>query len=195
MSSVCAEIDDEVLAAARAGDAWAFTRIWRSLAPAVAAFARARGCEEPDDLTSEVFLAVLTRVASFEGGPAAFRAWVFVIARHKVIDHLRRRTRWGIPMQYDAGRDGRSVPSAEDDAVTAVGTAAVLEAFSSLSTDQREVLFLRIVVDLTIEQIAELLGKRTGAIKALQRRGLASLQRQVDQAVPLAAVRAITGLT
>lgn len=55
-----------------------------------------------------------------------------------------------------------------------------------LAPDQRDVLLLRIVADLTIEQIAQLLGKRPGAVKALQRRGLAAVKRALDQqGVPL----------
>lgn len=189
MSATVSGVDADVLRAAQAGAGWAFTRIWQSLAPAVAGYARGQGCPEPDDVTSEVFLAAFTRMAAFDGDPAAFRSWLFAIAHHKVIDDRRKRTRQGIPEQYDPARDPREVASAEHDALARIGDERARRALDQLSADQREVLLLRIVADLTIEQIATALGKRVGAVKALQRRGLAALRHLYDtspsQAVPL----------
>lgn len=188
--------DDSVLRAAQAGAGWAFTHLWQALAPAVAGYARAQGCPEPDDVTSEVFLAAFTRMEVFEGDSGAFRSWLFAIAHHKVIDERRKRTRRGIPEQYDPQRDTRDVASAEHDALTRIGDERVLRALARLAPDQREVLVLRIVADLTIEQIASTLDKRVGAVKALQRRGLAALRRAHEisslEAVPLSRGQAIT---
>ena len=70
------------LDAARNGQAWALTEIWTSHAPAVAGYLRGRGASEPDDLTSEVFLAVFERLPSFPG--ASLRRWVRSGRRHSL---------------------------------------------------------------------------------------------------------------
>jgi DNA-directed RNA polymerase specialized sigma24 family protein len=69
-----------VLTAARAGAAWALERIYEALSPAVAGLFRAQGVDDPDDLTSEVFVGVLRNVAWFHGDATSFRSWVFTIA-------------------------------------------------------------------------------------------------------------------
>ncbi|MGH9284979.1 MAG: sigma-70 family RNA polymerase sigma factor, partial [Acidimicrobiales bacterium] len=68
---------DAVLAAAQAGAGWAFSRLYEGLAPAVAGYFRSQRVSEPEDLTSEVFLTVFSRLACFAGGEAQFRSWVF----------------------------------------------------------------------------------------------------------------------
>lgn len=169
---------ESTLAAAQQGAAWASTAIWVEYAPAVAAFLRARGSREPDDLTSEVFLAVFERVGSFTGGEAEFRSFVFSIAYRRLVDELRMRARRGTHDEWTPERDDRRAPSAEDEAHTTIGDAAALRVLDDLPRDQRDVLVLRIIADLTIEQIAEVLGKREGAVKALQRRALENLRKK-----------------
>ncbi|MDR5690670.1 RNA polymerase sigma factor [Agromyces indicus] len=165
--------------AAQAGAQWACTDLWVAYAPAVAAFLRARGSHEPDDLTSEVFLTVFDRLHTFEGGEADFRSFVFTVAYRRLTDELRRRGRRGVHEPFDADADPRRVPSAEHDALRNLGDAAALELLDGLSRDQRDVMVLRVVADLTVEQVAEVLGKRPGAVKALQRRALETLRRKV----------------
>src|SRR5437763_8124538 len=84
---------DHVLAAAQAGAGWARARLYESLAPAVAGYARAQRVDDPADVTSDVFVAVLTALPSFNGDEAQFRSWVFTIAYRKVADSWRARTR------------------------------------------------------------------------------------------------------
>ena len=69
--------------------------------------------------------------------------------------------------------------------MNAIGDRRVDELLQTLSPDQREVLLMRVVADLTLEQTAAALGKRVGAVKALQHRALASLRRVMEQAVSL----------
>lgn len=168
-----------VLLAAQAGAQWACTNLWVDYAPTVAAFLRARGSLEPDDLTSEVFLTVFDRLEGFRGDEAAFRAFVFTIAYRRLTDELRRRSRRGTHEEWDDDADPRRSPSAEDEAISSLGDAATQALLDDLAPDQRNVMLLRIVADLTVEQVAEVLGKRPGAVKALQRRALESLRRKL----------------
>ena len=184
---------DDVLVAARAGAGWAFRRLWDDLSPAVAGYLRSRGAPEPEDLTSEVFLAAFTGIGRFVGGEAAFRSYVFTIAHHRLVDDLRRRARRD-EVPWEEHEDGRRVPSAEDDAMAAIGTDLVRSLLAGLSPDQRDVLALRVLADLTVEQVAQVLGKQPGAVKALQRRGLEALRRRTGaQGVPLEAAGTMTG--
>jgi RNA polymerase sigma-70 factor (ECF subfamily) len=70
---------------------------------------------------------------------------------------------------------------AAEEALERIGAEEVHRVLETLSPDQRAVLLLRIVADLTLEQVAEALGKRTGAVKQLQRRGLAAIKRRLKQ--------------
>ena len=177
---------DAVLAAAREGSADAFTAIYDDLAGAVAAYVRAKGVRDVEDVTSEVFLAVFTGIAGFDGDEAALRSWVFTIAHRRVIDEWRRRGRRPDPVSYEPEHDARSSRSAELAALELVGEERALALLGELTEEQRDVLALRIVADLTVEEVAVVVGRKPGAVKALQRRGLASLRRILaKEGVPL----------
>ena len=169
-----------VLAAAQAGASWACTQLWHDYAPAVAAFAQARGSREPDDLTSEVFLAVFDRLSTFRGDADAFRSFVFSIAYRRLVDELRKRGRRLETVELVADDDPRRASSAEDDATARLGEQRALALITSLPADQCDVMMLRIVADLSVEQVAAVLDKRPGAVKALQRRALARLRKKLD---------------
>jgi RNA polymerase sigma factor (sigma-70 family) len=169
-----------VFSAARAGAAWALTDLWLELSPAVLAFLRARGADEPEDLTSEVFLAVFEQLPRFEGGPTEFRSFVFTVAYRRLVDDLRKRSRRGASIEWVDEDDPRSADSAEHEALGRIGDAETRALLDSLAPDQRDVLVLRILGDLTIDEIAAILGKRSGAVKALQRRGLESLRKKLS---------------
>lgn len=170
------------IAAAQAGSSWACTTLWVDHAPAVAAFLTARGSREPEDLTSEVFLAAFDRLGEFVGGEAEFRSFVFTIAYRRLVDELRRRYRRGEHVELRPSSDPRVAPSAEDVALRELGDDSALRLFDALPPAQRDVMVLRIVADLTVEQIAQILKKRPGAVKSLQRRALDSLRKDFSLA-------------
>ena len=173
---------DDVLAAAQAGAAWAFEVLYRDLSPAVTGYLRLHGAAEPDDLASETFIGVFTGLAGFSGDEDALRAWVFTIAHRRLVDDWRRRSRRP-QLTDDPGDLGVVVGGdAEDDALARVGAETVHRLCGGLPADQRSVLLLRILADLTVEQVAEVLGRSVGSVKALQRRGLRTLRAQLDSA-------------
>jgi RNA polymerase sigma-70 factor (ECF subfamily) len=172
---------DDVLPAAQAGAAWAFEVLYRDLAPAVTGYLRLHGAAEPDDLASETFLGVFTGLAGFRGDEAGLRAWVFTIAHRRLLDDWRRRSRR--PQVTDdanrlAGHVGGDV---EDDALARLGTDSVHRLCGELPADQRSVLLLRILADLTVEQVGQVLGRSVPSVKALQRRGLRALRERLEQ--------------
>lgn len=169
---------EAVLLAAQSGAQWACTNLWVDHAPAVMAFLRARGSQEPEDLTSEVFLAVFDGLDRFRGDAADFRTFVFTIAYRRLVDELRRRAKRGHHVEWSAELDDRRSPSAEQSAIEQLADASTRALLEGLPPDQRDVMVLRILGDLTVDQIAEVLGKRQGAVKALQRRALESLRKK-----------------
>jgi RNA polymerase sigma factor (sigma-70 family) len=184
---------DAVLTAARDGAPWALERMFTALAPAVTGYLRVQGSAEPEDLTSEVFVAILRNLGTFHGNEAGFRSWVFTIAHRRLLDERRRRNRRPPPEPLTDGTDALTPPSpATDDVEEAIdrslGAERVRALCERLVPDQRDVLLLRLLGDLSIEQIAGTLGKSKGAVKALQRRGLAAIGRLLDrerEGVPL----------
>jgi len=171
---------DGLVDAARAGGDWAFARLWQELSPAVAGYLRARGVAEADDVTSEVFLAAFQGITTFDGNGARFRSWLFTIAHHRGVDSLRRQTRLVREVEYAEDDDQRTVSSAEDTAMINVRAAETRALLSRLTPEQREVVVLRFVADLSLEEVAEITGRRLGAVKQLQRRGIAGLRRHLD---------------
>ena len=193
---------DDVLAAAQAGAGWAFEVLYRDLSPVVTGYLRLHGAAEPDDLASETFLNVFTGLAGFSGDEDDLRSWVFTIAHRRLIDDWRRRSRR--PQVTDEPGDLTTLlgGDVEDDVLVRAGTEDVHRMCSELPDDQRSVLLLRILADLTIEQVASVMGRSVGATKALQRRGLRTLRTRIEQPaekssgnrVPLRARPAMTGV-
>src|SRR4051812_46891067 len=173
---------DDVLTAAQTGAAWAFEVLYRDLAPSVTGYLRLHRAVEPDDLASETFLGVFTGLAGFSGDEDALRGWVFTIAHRRLVDDWRRRSRR--PQVSDDPGDLTVLPGGdvEDDALVGIGTETVHRLCAELPDDQRSVLLLRILADLTIEQVAQAIGRSVGATKALQRRGLRSLRTRLESA-------------
>jgi RNA polymerase sigma factor (sigma-70 family) len=175
---------DELLAAARAGEAWALEALYRDLAPAVLGYLRGQGAAEPSDLASEAFVAVVRGLGRFRGGERDFRSWVFTIAHRRLLDERRRlsrrRERPVDPADLRGLGPGPDVRSAEDEALQGAQASPVVAALSRLTPDQRAVVLLRVLADLSVAEVAAVLGKREGAVKALLRRALAALGRAVS---------------
>jgi RNA polymerase sigma-70 factor (ECF subfamily) len=177
---------DSLLAEVQAGRAAAWDRCYRWLAPAVAGYLRVQGAADVEDLTSEVFLAMFRNIDSFSGTEANFRSWVFVIAHRRLQDERRRRFR---RFNHDETLDESLAEhvgdpagaSTEEEALRTMGTARVDALCARLAPDQRDVVLLRVIGDLSVDQVAEALDKSPGAVKQLQRRGFEALRRLVDR--------------
>ena len=179
---------EQVLAAAQAGAGWARTRLYEDLAPAVAGYVRSQGVPEVADTTSDVFVSVLSRLGSFRGDERQFRSWVFTIAYRRVADEWRARARPTRPTPVDpvelAGRSDATAPAAEEQAMATVGNERLRRLLAELTPDQRQVLALRVIADLSVDDVAEIVARPPGAVKALQHRAIAALRRKIaDEAV------------
>ena len=172
---------DSVLCAAQSGAPWALERLYQVFSPSVLGYLRVQGAADPEDLSNEVFLGVFQRIGAFAGDEDKFRSWVFTIAHSRLIDDRRRTSRRPQLVQEsnDVPVDGPG-GDAEQDALARLSSQRVQALCEELVPDQRDVLLLRIMAGLTVEAIAESLGKSEGAVKALQRRGLANLRKILE---------------
>ncbi|WP_255405485.1 RNA polymerase sigma factor [Sinomonas sp. R1AF57] len=158
-----------------------FTLVYRVLAPAVMGYLAGRGVDDPEALTQDVFVTVLPRLGSISGGASGLRSFVFSVAHARVVDHYRRHERRPRSVDYDPLLDGRLSSSAEHEALVATGNSDAELLIGKLKGDQREVLLLRIVGEMSIEEVASTLGKTPGAVKQLQRRALKALREHVSE--------------
>jgi RNA polymerase sigma-70 factor (ECF subfamily) len=172
---------------ARQGSEVAWAKVYRSLAPSVLGYLRANGAPDPEDAHGEVFLQVARDLARFEGNERSFRAWVFTIAHHRLIDARRRAARRPVELTEEPPElQAEPADEAAEQALARISADEVRRTLETLSPDQRAVLLLRVLGELTVPEVAEALGKRPGAIKALQRRGLAAIQKRLQRGgVPL----------
>jgi RNA polymerase sigma-70 factor (ECF subfamily) len=177
--AVPARITDDILFAARRGDGDAFAVIWRELSPVVAGYLAARGVDDPEAVTSDVFLSLLPRLGELDGGVSGLRTFVFSVAHARAVDEARRRARRPAPVPFDPTVHDTVAESAEGEALDRVGTGRVRQLLDRLSPDHRDVLALRVIGDLGVEQTAAVMGRSAGSVKQLQRRALLALRAEL----------------
>lgn len=169
----------DVLAAAGAGDEWAFDALYRDLHPALLRYLRSLHWELAEDSASEAWIEVARGVAAFVGPERAFRSWVFAIARRKLIDRIRYEARRpgasfdGVP---DAGPPVRDIA---DEILERDATTHALELIRTLPREQGEAVMLRVVVGMDHAEVAAVMGKSPGAVRVLVHRGLRRLERDM----------------
>src|SRR5438128_4261613 len=133
---------------------------------------------DAEDLTTQTFLRMLESIGRFRWQSVPFSAWLFRIAHNLAMDHFRAARRWQ-PEEDVPEPEDRQEASAEEAAMESIGQASMLELIDGLSPDQRDVLTLKFVFSFSNGETASILGKTEGAVKSLQHRALATLQKQI----------------
>jgi RNA polymerase sigma-70 factor, ECF subfamily len=176
---------DDILEEARDGSSVALGAIYRDLFPSVLAYLRVRAPADAEDLTSDVFLDVARGLPRFAGDEGKFRGWVFTIARRRAIDAARRRSRRATDV---VPADVLEAVVGPDDtealALARIHTADALALVRRLPTGQAEVLLLRVVAGLSVDETAVALGRRAGAVRVAQHRALRRLARMLEGSRP-----------
>jgi RNA polymerase sigma-70 factor (ECF subfamily) len=133
---------------------------------------------DAEDLTTQTFLKMLEAIGRFRWQAAPFSAWLFRIAHNVAIDHFRGSRR--VQAQENVPELlGAEESSAEEQAFDSMGHSRMLQLIEQLSSEQRQVLTLKFLFGFANADVAAILGKTEGAVKSLQHRALASLQRQL----------------
>lgn len=168
------------LLGAQMGEPRASEELVRWLESPLLGFVTARGADDPDGTANEVLVRVFRSIGGFGGGLVQFRAWVFRIARNVLVDEHRRR----------AAR-ARAVPSSPEtlaevvtvgDGLDRVGERERVETMLECLTDeQREVLLLRVVAGLSVDETARAIGRTRGAVSSMQYRALARLRVSMSE--------------
>ncbi|MDA8072433.1 MAG: RNA polymerase sigma factor [Actinomycetota bacterium] len=179
-------MDDDQLAAAldgaRRGEEQAMVVLFRAYQPQLLRYLRARAGAAAEDLAADTWLALAKALRTIEGGPDELRAWLFSVARRKVVDHYRAEGRRPKTVVLDAGVEHASTDDVEGMALSTLGTqAAVRLLVEGLPPEQAEVVLLRVLGDLSVEQVAQIMGKRPGTVRVLQHRALRRLARTTSR--------------
>ncbi len=176
---------DAVLAGAQAGESWAAERLFVDLQPRVLRFLRSTEPKSADDIASEVWLAVASGIRSFVGDLPSFRAWVFTIARHRLSDLRRTAARRATEPVGSEFFDQATESDGPEAMVLADLSAqqAVDLIKAMLPEDQAEVLLLRIIAELDVAHVAEVMDRTANWVRVTQHRALRRLAQALTENV------------
>lgn len=130
---------------------------------------------EAEDMTQQVFLNALKSLSSFKWQGLRFSAWLYRIAHNQIVDYLRKKSRRAtvsldesLPMEGgDPGQLAERKIEIEE----------LARATRKLTKAQREVVSLRFTGEMSVAEVARIMGKSEGAVKALQHSAIVSLRR------------------
>jgi RNA polymerase sigma-70 factor, ECF subfamily len=182
------------LRAAQRGDEDAFAALWQANHPPLLRYLRVLAGDVAEDVASETWFQVVGGLRRFRGDEAGFRAWIFTIARNKLTDWRRyenRRPVYVIDDVETAGADTADPRTADDEALERISTQGALRLIAALPQDQAEIVLLRVVAGLDVAAVADIVGKRPGAVRVTCHRALRRLHDLVT-AVPAAAGHSAT---
>lgn len=186
---------ERVLGAARRGDEAAWTALYLDLAPVLTGYLYGQRCPSAEDVTSETLLQVVRDLHRFDGDETAFRSWVFTVAHHRLIDARRHTAARPADATEDEILQRHSTGgSLEEAAIVGLGASELEHLICAATPAQRDVLLLRYVADLTLHEVAEVIGKDYNTVKALHRRGMDALRAHVESgSYPFERRGALTG--
>jgi RNA polymerase sigma-70 factor (ECF subfamily) len=143
-------------------------------------YLRGRAPDVADDVASETWISAAAGLNRFAGDADQFRAWLFTIARHRLIDQRRREKRRPVvDNAEDATQELAATGPSPEEAVTSAmaGDEAARRIANILSADQADVILMRVVGGLSVEEVARIMGKTEVTVRVLQSRGLKRLQK------------------
>lgn len=164
---------------ARQADERAFALLYRDAHPPLLRYLRGMSGEYAEDAASETWYEVARGLDGFEGPEPAFRAWLFAIARRKLIDRIRYETRRPSASWDDLELVGPVTRDVAEDVVDADSTQHALALVRTLPRDQAEAVLLRVVADLDYTDVAQIMDRTPGAVRVLVHRGLRRLEQEL----------------
>lgn len=173
---------DELVRRARRGDGAAFGALFDLFHPALFRYllARVGDRDVAEDMAAEVFVEVAQRLHRFRGDGAGFRAWLFTVARHDVMDRRRAASRRRIEPVAEVPELEVEADPVEDEVIRRLEAERITAGLDRITGEQRDVILLRFAAGLSLQETADVLGKPLTAVKSLQHRGLAALRRVLE---------------
>ena len=162
---------DDWLQRASHGDADGLAYLWRRHQPLLLRYFRGRLPDVAEDLASALWIDVATNLAAFHGSEDGFRGWLFTIAHRRLVDEHRRRERRP-ELVVAEPTEGASTGDIHADATSLDAALALIR---RLPADQAEAVLLRVVADLDVTAVAEIMQRREGSVRVLVHRGLEKL--------------------
>lgn len=173
--------DKKALDGLRNLDSQVISAIYDKYFPDVYRYVRYRLNDEQqaEDIASDVFVRLLEASQTGHGPEKNIKAWLLATASHVVVDHLRRVYRRPVESLPETIPDGD--PSLHEEFDRREQKRSVLQAYSNLTSEQQHVLALRFGQGYSLEETAQVMNKNVNAVKALQFRALAALQRNIEE--------------
>ena len=132
---------------------------------------------EAEDITQQVFLNALKSISSYKFKGMPFSSWLYRIAHNQVVDYLRKKKRRPVTLLDESLVSSDSENNPQLMAERDIDTERLLSATQRLTDAQREVISLRFTSVLSTAQVAKIMGKSQGAIKALQHSAIVALRK------------------
>lgn len=170
-------VTEDFLLRAKQRDSTAWTSIYKEFSIRIYryAFLKVQNRQLAEDISEMVFLRALEAIDKYEMRGLPFSSWLFRIAHNLIIDHLRKNKG-----DRELALEDVSLPSGEDPAALVekgIALEQVKSAMKQLTKTQQEVVEMRFAAELNIAEIAQIMGKSEGAIKALQHSAIQSLRK------------------
>ena len=181
-----ADVDDveELLVRARDGDSSAISRLYQLHNGRLLRVLRAEVGDAAEDVSQQTWLEVMRALRRFEGDPAGFRALLYTIARRRSADHRRSQRRKpaaptapeALAAVLDSSGEGQV------DALAGLGADEAVRAIVAiLCPEQAEVVLLRVFADLSVDEVATIVGRSAGAVRVQQHRAMRRLAEELSE--------------
>jgi RNA polymerase sigma-70 factor, ECF subfamily len=170
--------EQKLIRLAQAGDQETFAHLYDAYVERIYRYVyfRVADQEQAEDITSQVFLKAWEKLYTYQAGESPFMAWLYRIAHNAVIDHYRTK-KVSISLEEVNPVEVSYADAVDERLDLQVKSQKLREALQELTEEQQQVLILKFVGGLSTSEIAQQLGKRQGAVRALQMRALQGLAK------------------
>lgn len=182
LQDINSELSDEALLIQKAkdfdSDAW--TQIYQRYYPKIYAYLhhRLEDTNTTEDIAADVFLRACEKIGSYKYRGTPLLAWLYRIAHNQMVDYIRREAKMNTkPLTEETLAQSSTKQDTTEGTLIREELKTVLR---NLTEDQRQVILLKFFGDLSNAEVAGIIRKSEGAVKALQHRALASLKRILE---------------
>lgn len=164
------------LAGAQFGNTDSVSWLWRRHQPVLIAWLSSFDRTLAHDVASDVWIEAIRAIGGFSGDERAFRSWLFTIARRRLIDVQRRDQRRHSLTEAGRSQDSTEDTSTEEKVIAGLASQEAIDRIrANLTPEQAEIVLLRVIAGLDIDQVSAAIGKKPGAIRVMQHRALRKL--------------------